>query len=145
MRLSDKLWPHRPARPALVWVISGICILGAAVPWLTYTLMGAGMLPLTAAARAYFTRAASSYYTFSALYSAVTVAAAVCLFALKRSAFYLFVLSLALYLLSIWLFQRPEIDAGLGSYANAQEVTKFAFQVAVVYYCGRLAKRGVLA
>jgi hypothetical protein len=57
----------------------------------------------------------------------------------------LFVLTLALYLLSIWLFQRPEVDAGLGSYANAQEFTKFAFQVAVIYYCGRLIRRGALA
>jgi hypothetical protein len=57
----------------------------------------------------------------------------------------LFVLTLALYLLSIWRFQRPELEAGLGSYANAQEFTKFAFQVAVICYCGWLLRRGVLA
>jgi hypothetical protein len=145
VRLRDELWPRRRERPALVWVITVICILGAAVPWLTYLLVSSGVLPLTAAARAYFARSATSYYAFSAILSAVTIAAAVSLFALKRSALYLFVLTLALYLLSIWLFQRPEVDAGLGSYANAQEFAKFAFQVAVIYYCGRLIGRGVLA
>jgi hypothetical protein len=144
VRLPDKLWPHPPERPALVWVITVICILGAAVPWLTYILVGAGELPLTAPARAYFARSATSYYEFSAINSAVTVAAAVCLFALKRSALYLFVLAVALYLLGIWLFQTPEVDAGLGSYANAQELVKSAFQVSVIYYCRRLTKRGVL-
>jgi hypothetical protein len=145
VRLPDELRSGRRERPALVWLITVICIAGAAVPWLTYLLVSSGVLPLTAAARAYFARSATSYYAFSAIHSAGTVAAAVCLFALKRSALYLFVLTLALYLLSIWLFQRPELEAGLGSYANAQEFTKFAFQIAVIYYCGRLLRRGVLA
>ncbi len=144
MRAPDKLWRHRPERPALVWVIATICILGALVPWLTYLLVSSSALPVTPAARAYFARSATSYYAFSAVNSAVTVAAAVGLFMLKRSALYLFVLALALYVLGIWLFQTPEVDAGLGSYANAPELVKFAFQVAVIYYCGRLTKRGVL-
>jgi hypothetical protein len=131
-------------RPALVWLIVSVCILGALVPWLTYMLVGTGVLPVMPAARAYFARAATSYYVFSAVYSAVTVAAAVCLFSLKRSALYWFVLTLALYLLGAWLFQASEVDAGLGSYANAQEFTKLTFQLAAIYYCWHLTKRGIL-
>ncbi len=119
--------------------------MGAAVPWLTYLLVGSGVLPVTPAARAYFARSATPYYAFSAVQSAVTLAAAFGLFVLKRSALYLFALTLALYMLSIWLFQTPEVNAGLGSYSNAQEFTKLAFQLAVIYYCWRLRKRGVLS
>jgi hypothetical protein len=145
VRLPDELRPGRRERPALVWLITVICIVGAAVPWLMYLLVSSGVLPLPAAARDYFARSATSYYAFSAIHSALTVAAAVSLFALKRSALYLFVLTLVLCLLSIWVFQRPEVEAGLGSYANAQEFTKFTFQIAVIYYCGWLLRRGVLA
>jgi hypothetical protein len=145
VRTPDKHRPGARERPALVWVIVTVCMLNAFVPWLTYILVGSGVLPVTPAARAYFAHSAPSYYAFSAVHSAAIVASAVCLFALRRSALHLFVLTLALYLVSIWLFQTPEVDAGLGSYANAQEFTKLAFQVAVIYYCGRLTKRGVLA
>jgi hypothetical protein len=144
VRLPEKLWRHRPERPVLVWVIAVICILGAFVPWMTYLLVSSGVLPVTSTARAYFARTAISYYAFSAVNSAVTVAAAVCLFMLRRSALYLFGLGLVLYLLGMWLFQTAEVRAGLGSYANAQELTKSAFQVAVICYCARLTKQGVL-
>ncbi len=126
-------------------MIAVLCIVGVAVPWLTYLLVGSGVLPVTPAARAYFARSATSYYAFSALHSALTVAAAVALFLLKRAALYWFALTLALYLLGIWLFQTPEVNAGLGSYSNAQELTKLTFQLAVIYYCGRLRKRGILS
>jgi ABC-type branched-subunit amino acid transport system permease subunit len=82
---------------------------------------------------------------FSAAYSTVTVAAAVSLFLLKRAALYLFIVTLAFYLLSIRLFEATEVSAGLGSYSNPQEFTKLAFQLGVIYYCWHLTKRGVLA
>lgn len=145
MRPPDRLWRRRHERPTLVWMIAVLCIVGAAVPWLTYLLVGSGLLPVTSAARTYFARSATSYYAFSAFHSALTVAAAVALFLLKRWALYLFALNLALYLLSIWLFQTPEVNAGLGSYLNPQELTKLVFQLAVIYYCWRLRKRGILS
>jgi hypothetical protein len=145
VRPPKVLWPRRHERPTLVWMIVVLCVVGAAVPWLTYALVGSGLLPVTPAARAYFARAATSYYAFSAVHSTVTVAAAVALFVLKRSALYLFALTLTLYLLSIWLFQTPEVNAGLGSYLNPQELTKLAFQLAVIYYCWRLRKCGILS
>jgi hypothetical protein len=135
----------RRKRPALVWVIVIICLLGTIVPWLSYIMVGFGVIPVTSAAQAYLARSATRYYMFSAVYSTVTVAAAVSLFLLKRAAPYLFIVTLALYLLSIRLFEATEVNAGLGSYSNPQEFTKLAFQLGVIYYCWRLAKRGVLA
>jgi hypothetical protein len=135
----------RRKRPALVWVIVIICLLGTIVPWLSYIMVGFGVIPVTSAAQAYFARSATRYYMFSAVYSTVTVAAAGSLFLLKRAAPYLFIVTLALYMLSIRLFEATEVNAGLGSYSNPQEFTKLVFQLGVIYYCWRLAKRGVLS
>ena len=135
----------RRKRPALVWVVVIICLLGAIVPWLSYILVVFGVMPVTSAVQVYFARSATRYYMFSAVYSTVTVVAAVSLLLLKRSAPYLFVVTLALYLLSIRLFAAAEVNAGLGSYWNLQELTKLAFQLGVIYYCRSLTKRGILA
>ena len=134
----------RRKRPALVWVVVIICLLGTIVPWLSYIMVGFGVIPVTSAAQAYFARSATLYYMYSAAYSTVTLAAAVSLFLLKRAAPYLFIVNLALFLLSIRLFEAAEVNVGLGSYSNPQEFTKLAFQLGVIYYCWCLTKRGVL-
>jgi hypothetical protein len=135
----------RRRRPALVWVIVIICLLGTIVPWLSYVMVDFGVVSVTSAAQVYFARSARLYYLFSAACSTVTVAAAVSLFLLKRAAPYLFIVTLALYLLGIRLFEATKVNAGLGSYSNPQEFAKLAFQLGVIYYCWRLTKRGVLA
>ena len=122
-----------------------ICLLGTIVPWLSYIMVGFGLIPVTPDAQAYFARSATRYYIFSAAYSTVTVAAAVSLFLLKRAAPYLFIVTLVLYLLSIRLFEATEVKVGLGSYSNPQEFTKLAFQLGVIYYSWSLTKRAVLA
>lgn len=135
----------RQERPALVWVIVIICLMGSIVPWLAYIMVGFAVIPVTSAVQAYFARSAVHYYIFSAAYSTATITAAASLFLLKKAAPYLFIVTLALYLLSIRLFEASEINVGLGSYLNPQEFTKLAFQLGVIYYCWHLRKRGVLA
>jgi hypothetical protein len=136
--------PVLPRRPAAATLIATLCILMSLIPWLTFLLVSSGALRVTPAAALYLSRSAVYYYAFCAIYSVSTVAAAVALFALRKSALSLFVASLVLYVLGIALFESPEVKAGLGSYANVPEVMKVAFQTAVIYYCWRLGRAGVM-
>jgi hypothetical protein len=132
-------------RPMLVTSIVVVALLIAIAPWLTFFLVGSGMVSVMPAARAYVTRLTLFDYSFLALGSVVTIASALSLFLLKKAAAYLFGAALAFYVLGIWLYATAEQNAGLGSYWNAQELLKFGFYCATIFYCGRLLNRGVLS
>jgi hypothetical protein len=92
----------------------------------------------------YLNRFGARYFAFSALDSALTLAAGLSLVRLRRLALYWFIAALAAYLLGIWLFQQTQIEAGFGSYSSGQEFAKVVFQLGAICYCACLLKRGIL-
>jgi hypothetical protein len=132
-------------RPPLVWPIVIACVLGTLASWSTLLLVSSGVLGVEPGARAYLAHFDRFDYAFFSLRSVATLAAALSLFLLRKAALYLFLATLALYLLNILLYATPESEAGLGSYWNGQEFIKLGFQLAAIYYCWRLRRRGVLS
>jgi hypothetical protein len=119
-------------------------VIGTAVS-LTYTYRGlSGSVPLTPAMSHYVATFGAFDYALLALSTLAGLSAATALLLLKRSALYFFFVVLALQLFAVWLYATPERYAVLGSYAYLTSIWRTAVRIAIILYCWRLIKRGVL-
>lgn len=131
-------------KPTLVWAIfAGVCFL-AVLPWLTYAVAYSGAT-LAPGAQQYLARLGARYYAFSALNSALLLAAGIALVRLRKVSLWFFIAALVSYFAGMWLFQQTEVSAGFGSYLNTQELVKVVFQFAAIIACIRLTRRGLLS
>ncbi len=137
--------PSRPRRPGLVWAVFVWYVFSAGYTVLSFALIHAGVVPLTAEASRYLGSLSPLDYAVTLLALVLNVAGAVSLLLLRTVALYLFVAALALNVAMVGLHAVTKgFVAALGAGGPIGLVLGYGIAVLVCIYAWRLHARGTL-
>jgi len=132
-------------RPALVWVIFVWYVLSAGYTLLSFALIFAGRVPLTAEASRYLGSLSPLDYTVTILALLLNVGGAVALLLLRGAAAYLFTAALLLNIASVALHALTKgLVAALGAGGPIGLLLGYGIAVLVCVYAWRLYARSTL-
>lgn len=135
----------QPKRPKMVWVISAWYGVSVSVMMVSHLLILGGFFPVRDAQRSYFESMTVLDHLITFLCGGLTLAAAVCLFLLRRAAVKLFALSLVLSIaFSLFLTLRRELFGPVGGSGLFGATIGWLIMGAVCLYAWRLEKKGIL-
>ncbi len=129
-----------------MWVISAFYLLSTAWTLYSFASMSGGSAELTAAQQEYLDSLTQLDWVLSISIGAVGLAAAVCLFLLRRVAVMLFAVALALNVTFtlVHVVRTNFVDA-IGAAGGAGALMAWAVLVVVILYARRLARSGILS
>jgi|SRR5215831_9341896 len=132
-------------RPALVWAIFVWYVLSAGYTLLSFALIFAGRVPLTAEASRYLGSLSPLDYTVTILALLLNVGGAVALLLLRGAAAYLFTAALLLNIASVALHALTKgLVAALGAGGPIGLLLGYGIAVLVCVYAWRLYARSTL-
>jgi hypothetical protein len=132
-------------RPILVWIISISYLLAAVVGISVIMLESVGIIPLNSSTQQYFNNLGTIGWIDGALSFVLAFGAAILLLMMRRIAVWLLVITLTIDIIE---WTREVITQG---YENvvvgvpiSTVVVGWIIRLAIIFYCYRLAKKGVL-
>ncbi len=132
-------------RPILVWVISIFYVLTAGSSLLSSYLVLSGSIPLSPGQKAYFDSITTLDLMLSILLCLANFIGAVCLFLLRRPAFYLLTGAWLLgILMMIWHSLSKGWIAAMGALGTVGTFIGLGISAVICLYNWRLLKNGVL-
>jgi len=137
--------PRQRQRPAWVWVISIWYAISPTWTLLSLYLVRSGFIPIAPASKAYFDSLTVFDYALSITVGVLNLSAAVALFLLRKQAFPLFSIVLAINIMFVsWHIATKGAIAVIGGTGLFGVVIGNGILLAVCIYSRHLAKAGVL-
>lgn len=137
--------PSRRRRPGLVWVVFLWYVFSAGYTLLSFALIFAGRVPLTAEASRYLSSLSPLDYTVTVLALLLNLSGAAALLVLRRVAPYLFIAALTLNVALVGLHALTKgLVSALGAGGPVGLVLGYGVSVLVCIYAWRLHTRGAL-
>ena len=134
---------QRRRRPVGVWVVAIYCLLTGSFQLISQALILTRHVKFSGAGTAYLDSVTSLHWVLSLADSAVTVAGAIALFLLRKSAVPLFAVALALNVIATAIWTNwYEL---LGGFGIVGALAVWAILIAVILYARSLSTKGVLA
>jgi hypothetical protein len=135
----------RGRRPALVWAVFAWYVFSAGYTLLSFALIFAGLVELSAEASRYLSSLSPLDYTVTILALLLNVGGAVALLLLRRTAPYLFSAALLLNIVSVALHVLTKgLVAALGTGGPIGLILGYGISLLVCFYSWRLHARGTL-
>ena len=137
--------PARRRRPALIWVVFLWYVFSAGYTLLSFALIFAGRVELSAEASRYLSSLSPLDYTVTILALLLNVGGAVALLMVRKVAPYLFSAALLLNIVSVALHALTKgLVAALGAGGPIGLILGYGISVLVCIYAWRLHLRGTL-
>ena len=138
--------PPRRRRPALIWVVFLWYVFSAGYTLLSFALIFAGRVELSAEASRYLSSLSTLDYTVTILALLLNVGGAVALLMLRKVAPYLFSAALLLNIVSVTLHALTKgLVAALGAGGPIGLILGYGISVLVCLYVWRLHARNTLS
>lgn len=145
-KVSKKVLKKKTKRPVGVWLISLFYFFSCSWTLSSFLIVYLRLVPLTAAQETYFSNLTIMDYILTIGIGGLGIAGAVSLLQMKKRATQLFIMSLALNIVStIWHLVKTNFAEVVGGVGLVGYVIGIGMIVVVILYCLRLEKKGYLS